>query len=128
MRVKIMLLVGFGFLFLGLGAIGLVIPVWPTTPFVLISAACFSRTPRLRAQIMRISFFREHIENYERRTGLSRKTIITSLGYLWVMLLLSMLLIQTLWISLLLIVIGIAVTTHILWMGKPKQKEKECGK
>lgn len=128
MRVKIVLLIGFGFLFLGLGLIGLLLPVWPTTPFVLISATCFSRTPHLRARIMRISYFREHIENYENRAGLSHKTVMISLSYLWGMLLLSMILIQTLWISLLLIVIGIAVTIHILWMSKPKQKWKEFGK
>ena len=124
MRVKIILLTGAGFLFLGLGAIGLLLPVWPTTPFALISAACFSCTPRLRAQIMKISFFREHIENYECRTGLSRKTIIISLSYLWGMLFLSMLLIQTSWISFLLFSIGIAVTSHILWMAKARRKKE----
>lgn len=124
MRIKNILLTGFGFLFLGLGAIGLLLPVWPTTPFVLVSAACFSRTPRLRAWITSISFFREHIENYENRTGLSRKTVAISLSYLWGMLVLSMVVIQTVWISLLLFSIGTAVTLHILWISKAKQKKE----
>lgn len=126
MRAKIILLTGLGFLFLGLGAMGLLVPVWPTTPFVLVSVACFSYTPRLRAQIMKISFFKEHVENYERRTGLSRKTVIISLGYLWIMLLISVLLMQASWISLILAAIGIAVTTHILWMSKEKRNKREC--
>ncbi|MEA4970991.1 MAG: YbaN family protein [Candidatus Pelethousia sp.] len=123
MRIKTILLTGLGFLFLGLGAIGLLVPVWPTTPFVLLSAACFSSTPRLRAKIMKVPFFREHIENYENRTGLSRKTVAVSLGYLWGMLLLSMLLIRKAWIIGLLCAIGAAVTIHIFCVAKAR-----CGK
>lgn len=124
MRVKIILLTALGFLFLVLGALGLVLPVLPTTPFVLVSAACFSCTPRLKAKIMKISFFREYITNYGHKTGLSRKTVVISLCYLWGMLLLSILLVHKLLISLFLILIGIAVTVHILCMARPKSTKK----
>ncbi len=117
---KIWLLTAVGFLCLGLGTIGILLPVWPTTPFVLVSAACFSATPRLRAKIMNIKFFREHVENYERRTGLSKKTVAISLAYLWTMLSLSILLARTVRIALLLLVIGTAVTLHIMVMAKAK--------
>ena len=74
---------------------------------------------------MRISFFREHIENYERRTGLSHKTLWISLGWLWGMMLLSMVLIHTLWITLLLLLIGAVVTSHIVWMARAKAGKKD---
>ena len=125
LQFRIILLTGFGFIFLALGAIGLLLPVWPTTPFVLLSAACFSCTPRLRAQIMKIPFFKEHIENYEHKTGLSRKTVIISLSYLWGMLLFSMLILKNVWIACLLLFIGTSVTIHILCIAKAKKKNEK---
>jgi len=122
---KTLLLTVIGFLFIGLGAIGLLLPVWPTTPFILVSVACFSSSPCIRAQILRISFFREHIENYEKRTGLSRKTVWISLGWLWGMMILSVALLQSYWISLLLFLVGAAVTSHILWMARAKGRKED---
>ena len=123
--VKNALLIGVGMVFLVLGAIGLFIPIWPTTPFVLLAAACFSATPRIKARIMKIGFFREYLENYEKRKGLSKKTVALSLSYLWGMLLVSMFLIQKAWVIGLLLLVGASVTTHILWVARPKAQKPQ---
>lgn len=115
------LLISLGFLFFAAGALGAVLPVLPTTPFVLLSAACFSGSPRLRARVLRIGFFREYYESYRTKRRLSRKTVGVSLAYLWGMLLLSMLLTRRLWLALLLAAIGAAVTVHILWLAKGRR-------
>ena len=123
-QLKSILLTGFGFFFLGLGAIGLLLPVWPTTPFVLVSVACFSSAPRIKAQIMKIPFFREHIENYEHRNGLTQKTFWLSMIWLWGMLLLSVFMLRTALSSMLLPLVGLAVTFHLVWMSKGRKKEE----
>lgn len=119
MSLKCILLTGLGFLFLALGFIGLFLPVWPTTPFVLAAAACFSVNPKIQSRIMKINFFREHYENYQNRTGLPRKNVIISLTWLWGLLILSMVLVKSYW-GLLLILVGFGVTWHILHMAKRK--------
>lgn len=124
MQLKTLLLTALGFVFLGLGAIGIVLPVWPTTPFVLVSVACFSSAPHIKAKILRIPIFREHIENYERRTGLPKKTVRSSLIWLWTTLLISMALVRELWIIALLVLAGVSVTLYILSIAKPKDHKK----
>ena len=119
-RIKGFFLKTAGFLFLGLGGVGLFLPVWPTTPFVLLAAGCFSGSPRLRAQILRVPMFREYLENYQKKQGLSPKTVAASLAFLWGMLGISILLVETLWVRLLLGAIGGAVTVHILWMARKR--------
>lgn len=109
-------------LLLALGAIGLFLPIWPTTPFVLLSAACLAGSPKIREKILRIGFFREHMENYRTRQGLRKKTVAISLTYLWGMLILSMILTRRLWSVCLLSAVGAAVTAHLLVMAKRKAK------
>ncbi len=121
MRIRVIFLTAAGLLLFALGFIGIFLPVWPTTPFVLAGAACLTGTPKLRARILRISFFREYIENYESRQGLSRKTVIKSLTFLWAMLIFSMVRMNRLPLTLLLTLIGICVTAHILWIARPKE-------
>ena len=115
----------FGFIFLGLGVIGLIFPILPTTPFVLLAFWCFSATPRIRKQIMKNKFFREHVENYASRKGLSQKTVIISLGWLWVMLLVSIILLMNFLLAILLLFVGAAVTRHILYMASPKWRKED---
>jgi uncharacterized membrane protein YbaN (DUF454 family) len=124
LQLKIILLTALGFIFLGLGAIGLLLPVWPTTPFVLISVACFSSSPHIKARILKIPFVGEHVENYRLRNGLSRKTFWLSMVWLWGMLSLSMVLIGSLWAASLLFLVGTFVSIHILYMSKAKSKKK----
>ena len=118
---KLILLTTFGYIFLGLGLIGVFLPVWPTTPFVLVSVACFSSSPKTKAKIMSIPFFREHIENYHQRNGLTKKTFIRSMLWLWSTLLISIVLIDSLYIKILLVFIGSMVTWHLHTMSKPKE-------
>lgn len=122
MRLKNLLLTGSGFLLIAMAAIGLFLPLWPTTPFALLAVGCFSRNPALQARLMRIRFIREHVENYRNRNGLPGRTVAVSLAFLWSMLILSMVLIRRPWITLLLAAIGVAVTLHILCIARPKRR------
>ena len=120
MPLKDILRIGAGFILLGLGALGLVLPLLPTTPFVLAAAGCFATVPELQAKVMRIPFFSAHVRNYQQGSGLSKKHVIISLSTLWITLILTIIFAQALWLRILLPIIGIAVTIHIIKFSKPR--------
>ena len=117
MGVKNFFLCFLGFIFLGIGAVGIFLPVLPTTPFVLAAAGFFASTPRIYGKVIKIPFFKEYIQNYREKKGLRPKTVVISLVFLWSMLTISILHIDALWSVFVLGSVGIAVTVHILWIA-----------
>lgn len=120
-RLRLLFLTAAGILLLAIGAVGIVVPIWPTTPFVLCAVGCFSGNPALRARILKIKFVREYYENYQTRGGLSKPTVIKGLAFLWVTLTISFFFAGLLWLKLLLFFVGAAVTLHILIMARAKK-------
>ena len=109
------LLINAGFLLLALGAVGVFVPVLPTTPFVLLAAACFgSASPKLYRWLAGTRFFGPFIENYKSKNGVPARTKAFALCFLWPLLILSMVLTGKLWVIALLTLVGAAITAHIL--------------
>lgn len=121
---KLRLLIGAGFLLLFLGGIGLFLPVWPTTPFVLGAAGCFAGSPRLSGWLKRSRIFREYIEHFQRGAPVTGATTAKSLCFLWGMLLLSCVLARRPLLWALLPAVGLAVTLHLLWIARRPRREK----
>ena len=68
-----------------LGAIGIVLPILPTTPFLLASAACYYKSSsRMHQWLINNKWFGEYIRNYQEGRGIPKKTKITALIILWV--------------------------------------------
>lgn len=109
-------LIGCGWVFLGLGAIGLFFPVLPTTPFVLLAAACFLRSSeRLHAWLVGHPVFGEHIRDYLAGRGLRMRTKIVAVTTLWASILASAILwVPFILVDIALIAIAIAVTRYLL--------------
>lgn len=115
------LLTALGLLCLGIGAVGALIPVLPTTPFVLLAAGCFGgSSPRLYGWLAQTRSFGPFLENYKSGGGVPRRVKVRSLAFLWGMLLLSVLLTRSVHLALFLALVGMAVTAHILLIKTSK--------
>ncbi len=70
---KRMLYLILGCLGLGLGALGAVLPLLPTVPFLLLAACCFARSSRrLHRWFTGTRLYRENLESYVQGRGMTR--------------------------------------------------------
>ena len=62
-----------GLVFVALGAVGAVLPLLPTTPFILLAAGCFARSsPRLHRWLLESELFGPTLRDWEQRRCMGR--------------------------------------------------------
>ena len=85
MKTKRVLFFSLGRALVSIGAVGVVLPVLPTTPFIIAAAACFAKSSkRAEKWISNNRYVGSYIENYKNNQGvpISVKKIVSSfLGY-----------------------------------------------
>lgn len=115
------LLIALGWVFLGLGTVGLFLPVLPTTPFVLLAAACFLRSSeKLHAWLLSHPRFGSHIADYMEGKGLTQRTKAVAVATLWMSVLASaFLFVPYLLADTILVAVAIGVTIYLLRLPSP---------
>jgi uncharacterized protein len=105
-------------------AIGLVLPLIPTTPFLLAAAACYCRSSeRFYSWLINNRWFGEYIKNFREGKGIPLKTKVFAATILWVTISVSALfLVPILMVQVVLLVVAVAVTIHILRLPTYKKK------
>lgn len=75
MRLKKALLVVVGCISLALGAIGAVLPILPTVPFLMLSAFCFAKSSeKLHSWFISTKLYKKNLESFVKGEGMTVKT------------------------------------------------------
>ena len=91
-RTKRLIWLAVGIIAVGLGAIGVFLPLLPTTPFVLLAAFAFARSsPRLHNWLLEHRFFGPLIENWRKYGAIGPAAKIAGVLSLLAVILLSVL-------------------------------------
>ena len=85
----------FGFLAMGIGAVGVVLPVLPTTPFLLLASFCLAKgSERFHRWFTGTKLYKKHLESFVENRSMTLKTKFSLLIPASCMLLLAFLAMQ----------------------------------
>jgi uncharacterized protein len=114
--IRALLLVA-GTISLCFGAVGIFVPILPTTPFLLLSAACYMRSSeRTYKWLLGNRWFGEYIRNYQEGRGIPMKTKVVVIAVLWISILYSSFFVldEILIAQVALLLIALGVSVHLL--------------
>ena len=122
--VRILLIIA-GTFFIGIGIVGIFVPILPTTPFLLISVALYARSSkRLYDMLINNKFLGIYIKNYREGKGIPLKIKIFAISLLWITIGCSAFFaIDIFWVRVILGIIAIGVTIYIISI-RSKDKSK----
>jgi len=117
------LYIAVGFVSLALGIIGVFVPLLPTVPFLLLTAALFFRSsPKLYHKLISNRWCGKSIANYREGRGISVFVKIFTLAILWISVVSTVIFMQNhVWVDVFLLMMAGAVSVHVL-MLKNAQK------
>jgi hypothetical protein len=100
----------------GLGAVGIVVPLLPATPFLLLVATCYARgSERWYRWVITNRWFGRYIREYRENGGVPLTAKISAVTILWVTILLSaFFFVADDAVRVLLVAVAAAVTLHIV--------------
>ena len=107
-----------------LGIIGIFLPILPTTPFLLLSAAAYAKSSsKFYHWLLHNKILGSYIRNYKEGLGMPIKVKIFTLSFLWIMIIIALFLVQILWVQIVLVVIAVSVSIHVILI-RPKNELK----
>lgn len=70
-----------GFLFLGIGVLGVFLPLLPTTPFILVTIFCFAKgSDRLHRWLLSTKLYQNHVKNFHETRSMTLKAKVSILA------------------------------------------------
>ena len=116
-KLKRQLLLAAGTLSLAIGIVGIVVPLLPTTPFLLLAAGCYLRSSqRFYNWLMGNRFFGNYIRNYIEGRGIPVKVKLFIIILLWVTISISIWLVAKPLVTVILLIVAVGVTLHIIFI------------
>lgn len=126
MKKKVMFILGW--LSFITGIIGVVLPILPTTPFILLATFLFAKSsPKWEAWIKKSRVYKKYVVTYKENNGLSMKQKIEILSMTSILLGISAILMENTHLRLFLLALFF-VKLIVLWIYIPTSKKKEVVK
>ena len=106
-----------GWLAVGLGAIGIIVPGLPTTVFFILAAWCFGRSsPRFERWVLDLPRIGPMVRSYREGLGMPVRAKVAALSMMWAAILISAVLLRDRPVIVLIVIaLGVIGSAYILW-------------
>jgi uncharacterized membrane protein YbaN (DUF454 family) len=113
-----------GTVLVGIGILGIFLPLLPTTVFFLMAAWCYARSSKkFYDWLHHNKVFGKYLKNYREGKGITLSGKVSTIVMLWGGILYSIFVTQSFAVQMLLAAIAIAVTIHIVVIPTNKSEE-----
>ncbi|MCE0488893.1 DUF454 family protein [Pantoea sp. Mb-10] len=110
-----LLLLSLGWLAIALGTLGIVLPLLPTTPFMLLAAWCFARSsPRFHHWLMWRSPFGRYLRHWQQHRAMPPGAKGRAIALIAISFALSLYLVKVLWVRVMLLILLLTLL-FFLW-------------
>jgi uncharacterized protein len=115
------LLIFLGSLFVLIGLVGIVVPLVPTTPLLLLGAFCYARSSkRLYDWLLNTKWLGNYIKSFQAGNGIPRRTKVTAITVLWLTSGYSIFfLVPIIWVKVILLGV-VSYISYFIWSIKSK--------
>lgn len=114
-----------GFIFTGLGALGVMLPILPTTPFLLLALACFTKgSKRFSDWFTGTKLYKNNIEDFVKERSMTLKNKVIILAFASSMLLIPLIVVDLLWVKLFIVFLIVYKYYYFIFKIKTKPKEQ----
>lgn len=130
MSIKRMIYLGLGFVGLGLGALGAVLPMLPTVPFLIMATCCFGKSSeRLNKWFKTTKLYKKNLEDFVEKKGMTLPAKLRVLGLVSLLMLIAFIMMRNTIVGR--IVIAVVWLFHVVYfvfgiktLEKAEEKQK----
>lgn len=103
------LFIALGFIFLGVGAVGIVVPILPTTPFLLLASFFFAKgSKRFHDWFLSTKLYKKYLESFVKSRAMTLKGKLTILIPVSCMLIITFILVDNIYALIVLVILFIS--------------------
>lgn len=115
-----------GWLCVALGIFGIILPLMPTTVFLILASICFSKgSPQYQEWLLNHRKFGHYIRDYQEGRGIPKKCKLVAITMVWTSIGASaFFLISALWLKLLLLAIAAGLSLYLYCL--PSTRLEKC--
>ena len=113
-----------GFLALGLGWLGVILPVFPTTPFLLLASFCFAKgSDKFDKWFKGTNIYKKYLESYVKTRSMTLKQKWTILLFAYFMMLFPLIFVDKWIVKIIIIAVMILKFYYLVFKVKTADKE-----